>query len=248
MYVEKYKKKKNNQYTVTFSNHKQMDLYEEVILKYELLLKKEIDAQKLLDIISYNQECDVYYTALKYLKVKPRSKKEVHDFLVKKEFPPASLEKAILKLEKQGYIHDLNYANSYLNNQLITTSRGPNKIAYELEKKGISSEIISQVLLSYREEIELEKIRKLVTQMIRRNRNKSTLFLKRKIEQDLLYQGFHKKNIEQVLSEVSFQSDQAIYQREYDRLYQRLKNKYQGDTLEYQIKQRLYQKGFRNED
>lgn len=245
MQVEKYKKLRDGKYQVSFSNGREMALYEEVILKYELLLKKEIDAKKILEIMDYNQECDIYYTALKYLKTRIRSKKEVFDLLKKKDYSLDAINEVIEKLVKQGYINDYNYASSFLHEQFITTSRGPNKICYELEKKGISRDIIMDVMTSYTQEIELEKLDKIIRKMVKSNRNKSVLALKRKIEQDLLHQGFHKENINTIMENICFSDDRDIYRREYDKLYRKLSSKYSGDTLEYQIKQKLYQKGFR---
>ena len=43
MQISKYKKLKNNIYEVTLENDEKIKLYEDVILKEELLLKKEID-------------------------------------------------------------------------------------------------------------------------------------------------------------------------------------------------------------
>lgn len=248
MQVLKYKKKRDGKYLVSFSNGKEMEMYEEVILKYELLLKKEIDAKKILDIIAYNQECDVYYVALKYMKARLRSRLEVFDMLKRREYPLELIDKALNRLTEQGYLNDLNYASSFLHNQIITTSRGPKRVSYELEKKGISKEIIQEVMGAYNAEIELEKIEKIVRRMIASNRNKGNLLLKRKIEQELLHQGFHKQNIYTVLDSADFSDDKVLYQKEYDKLYRKLSKKYSGDALTFQIKQKLYQKGFRYED
>ena len=40
--------------------------------------------------------------------------------------------------------------------------------------------------------------------------------------------------------------DNDIYKQEYDKLYRKLSKKYEGKLLEYKIKEKLYQKGFRN--
>lgn len=248
MQVEKYKKKKSGIYTVTFSNGREMDLYEEVILRYELLLKKEIDARKLTELISFQEECDVYYVALKYIKARLRSCYEVSEFLKKRDYPQEFIDSAVSKLVDQGYLNDYQYASSFLHEQFITTSRGPNKIIYELTKKGIAKDIIEEVMSSYTKEVELEKIQKIVTRMIKSNHNKSVLMLKKKIEQDLLYQGFDRSNIFAVLANTSFPDDHSLYQKEYEKLYRKLSKKYSGDLLKHQMKQKLYQKGFRYED
>ncbi len=247
MKVEKYRKKRNGRYLVVFTNGREIELYEEVILKYELLLKKDIDPKSLIEIISFNEECHGYYIAINFLKSRARSKKEVIDMLRKQNCSDENITNTIAKLEKQGYLNDKKYANSFLNQQLLLTTRGPKKIAYELEKKGISKDIIQTTLVLYDNEIECEKIEKIVDKMIASNRNKSNLLLKKKMENDLLYQGFSKDNIDKVLNRTCFQSDQDLYQKEYDKLYKKLQRKYSGNMLEYQVRQKLYQKGFRYE-
>jgi len=245
VHVQKYKKMRDGKYRVLFSSGKELDLYEDVILKYELLFNRDIPADKVLEIMDYNQECDTYYVALKYLKTRFRSSREVFDMLKRKEYPVDLIQKALDKLEQQGYINDYNYAYSFLHDQLITTSRGPNKISYELEKKGIRRDLISEVMSGYTDEIEIEKITKIVHRMIKSNRSKGNLLLKKKIEQDLLRQGFHKENIYSVIADSSFSDEEDLYQREYEKVKRRLEKKYSGDVLNYKIKQQLYQKGFR---
>ena len=39
-----------------------------------------------------------------------------------------------------------------------------------------------------------------------------------------------------------------IIKKEYDRLFRKLCKKYEGEELKYQIKNRLYQKGFSSDD
>ena len=68
-----------------------------------------------------------------------------------------------------------------MHHKLITTSNGPFKIKNELLKKGVSSAIIDEVLDQYDLETQLEKIRKIVSKMIRSNRNKSNQVLRKKI-------------------------------------------------------------------
>ena len=43
MKIQKYEKKKNGMYQVFFDNGYDVDLHEEIILKYGLLIKKEAD-------------------------------------------------------------------------------------------------------------------------------------------------------------------------------------------------------------
>ena len=102
MKVQSYKKKKPNIYDVTFDNNQTISLYDDIILKYELLINNNIDPKKLETIINDNNQRDAYYKSLKYLSIKMRSKKEIVEYLKKKEFDRKSIDYAINKLYEDG--------------------------------------------------------------------------------------------------------------------------------------------------
>lgn len=243
MKIEKYKKLKNGKYELTLENLEKIQLYEDTILKYELLLKKEIN-NELTSILKFDKECEVYYIALKYIKTRTRSKKEIYDNLALKNYNKEDIVNTIQKLEKQGYINDLFFAKSFLNNKLITTSNGPLKIKKELIKKGIKPEIIDEVLKDYDSDIQKEKIKKIMNRMIKSNKNKSIRMLKMKIITDLISQGFFKADIEYVMNEIEFKEDENLAAKEYEKFYKKLSRKYSGEELEFKIKQKMFQKGF----
>lgn len=246
MKIKKYSKKKNGKYELILDKGEPLELYEDTILKYQLLLKSNIQSD-LASILKYDKSCEVYYIALKYLKVKLRSKIEVEKYLIDQDYSKEDILAVLEKLEKQGYLNDLSYAKSFLHHKLITTSNGPFKIKNELLKKGVSSAIIDEVLDQYDLETQLEKIRKIVSKMIRSNRNKSNQVLRKKIISDLICQGFQKENIEEIIKEVGFHNDRAIANKEKEKLYLKLSKKYQAEELEFQVRKRMIQKGFHNE-
>ena len=158
--IEKFKKRPNGLYTLYFDNFNTYDFYEEIILKYELLITKSIDENELDQILKDNKNYECYYQALKLLKRMIKTKQEIIKYLKDKDFNKESIEMSIKKLEEQGYINDQNYAKSYVHNCIITTTKGPNKIASELEKKGVTSNDYEEALEEYTSSLEKEKVEK----------------------------------------------------------------------------------------
>lgn len=109
---------------------------------------------------------------------------------------------------------------------------------------GVDSDSISNALVVFNDEVELEKIKKLVLKQIKTNSNKGEYLLKQKIFYNLSNLGYSKSLIQSVLDDVSF-NDSSLREKEYNKLYNKLSKKYSGSELEYRIKQGLYQKGFR---
>lgn len=248
MKILKYKKKRNGQYEIELESGTSMVLYEEVILKYELLLKKSIDQKMLDEILQANYEYDVYYTALKSLKSRFKSTHDLKEFLLKREYPRESIDKAIDKLTLQGYLNDRSFAKAYLNNQMITTSKGPEKLRKELLAKGVSFDIISEELEVFTKEEQVEKITKVANRLIKSNRTRGGAVLKQKILNDLVQLGYDQGIVNEVINDLDFLDTSDIRKREYDKLYRKYSRKYSGRELELKIKEKLYQKGLYYED
>ena len=248
MKIIKYKKGSKGLYKVELEDGRCLSLYEEVILKFNLLLKKEIIDSDFSDIEKYNLECDVYYVALNSLKSRFKSVYDTREFLLKKEYPLDLVEMAVDKLVSQGYLNDRSYAKGFINNKMVTSNMGPNKIKKELLEHRISLEIIDEELFVFDIDIQLEKINKVVDKLIRSNHTRGGVVLKKKITNDLIMLGYDVDLINRVLVDYDFSNDSDMVKKEYDKLYKRLSRKYSGKELEYKIKEKLYQKGLYYEE
>ena len=244
MKIEKFKKRPNGLYTLYFDNFNTYDFYEEIILKYELLITKSIDENDLEQILKDNKNYECYYQALKLLKRMIKTKQDIIKYLKDKDFNKESIEMSIKKLEEQGYINDQNYAKSYVHNCIITTTKGPNKIASELEKKGVTSNDYEEALEEYTSSLEKEKVEKLISKKIKSNHNKSAKILKQKLSLDLINNGFHQDIVKEVLNNTKIEENAEIVKKEYQKYYNKLSKKYSGKELEYKLKQKMYSLGF----
>ncbi len=243
MKIDKYKRMNNGIYRVYLENGLIIDLYEDVILKENLLINSAIDENDIKRIKLINDSYDCYYKAIEFLKVSLKTEKEVREKLKKLGFRVEDIDITVERLKKQGYIDDLKYANAFLNTKLLTTSYGPFKIRMELEKKGVVSNIIDDVLKKYDENEQKNKITKIVEKQVKANRNKGNNYLKKKIKIDLCNQGFFPNVVNQVLDNTNFGDDSIIREKEYQKIKARLSRKYSGMELEYKIRERLMQKG-----
>ena len=246
--IIKYKKGTKGKYKVFLDNDNTLVLYEDVILKYNLLLTKELDEKTMIEVDKYNQECDVYYTALSSINNRFKSVYELKQALLNKEYPLDLVNKAIDKLLDQGYLNDRMFARSYINNQMITTNKGPHKIMKELADKKIDQEIIKEEIEIFTDEEQSIKIKKLIEKGIKTNHNRGGVVLKQKIYNDLKQAGYDISLINNIISEYSFDNDKEIAKKEYDKLYRKYSRKYSGYELEAKIKEKLYQKGLKYEE
>lgn len=248
MKIVKYKKGSKGRYKVYLEDGKELSFYEEVILKFNLLLSKEINDDTLMLADQYNQECDVYYVALHNLESHYKSVYELREWLKRKEYPEELIEKAIDKLMEQGYLNDEMYAKSYVNTQMITTNKGPYRLKRELEEKKITPEIIENALGNYTEEEQEARIRKVIDKSLHSNHNKGGIVLKQKIYSQLQILGYDVFLINSIISQYSFSNNPEMVKKEYEKLKRKYSRKYEGEMLEKVIKEKLYLKGLRYEE
>lgn len=243
MEILKYKKMANGCYKIDITGYGDIQLHEETILKYELLLKKNITSILIQEIIDFDKTWDVYYAGLKLLKARFRSTKELKELLIRKEYPTNLVNDTIDKLIKQGYLDDRSFARGYINNQILTSSRGPLRIKKELLNKGVSIDIVNDEISAFTSDLQIEKIDKIIKIALKSNRNRGGNVLKNKIINDLVSSGYDISLINKVISDYEFDNNLEIAKKEYEKLLKKYERKYSGRELDYKIREKLYQKG-----
>ncbi|MDO8885428.1 RecX family transcriptional regulator [Candidatus Oleimmundimicrobium sp.] len=95
---------------------------------------------------------------LNYLKYRPRSTKEVVDYLKRKSYGQKLIEKVIKYLENFGYLDDLLFARIWIESRKEGKSLSRNRLKSELLLKGVNANLIEKELNSIYPEEEEEKI------------------------------------------------------------------------------------------
>lgn len=242
MKIEKYKYLGNGRYKV-FIDKEEYIIYEDIILKYNILSKDNVDKKDLDLYLKDNQFFEAYYKAVSYINVKLRSSKEIDKYL-SKDFSKQIVFDVIEKLKKDGYLNENVYAEAYINDQINLKIVGPVKIKKDLINLGISSSIIDNHMVCYTKNMQYDKIRKIIEKEIRLNKSKSSFMLKNKILKNLVDKGFYNDDIVYCMNDYDF-DDSDVYKIEYEKIYDKLSKKYSGKVLEYKVKEKLYQKGFK---
>lgn len=242
MKIGKYTKLKDNRYSIKIDDLT-IKLYDDVIVKFELLRLKEIDESLFKEITEYNDKLEAYYKSLKYITRKLRTEKEIYKYL-EKDYDKEVILETIDRLKKMGYLNKEVYLKSYITDQLNMYLVGPNRIRKDLVSLGYKEEEFNQMIDDIDDDIWFQKIEKLVKKKIASNRNLGNSKLKEKISFDLSNLGFYKWMIEEVIHNSEFKDNSSILEKEYNKFYNKLSKKFDGSTLDYQVRIKLIQKGF----
>jgi len=241
MEILKYKKINNYEYEVALDNGSKLKLYDEIILKYGLLLNKDLDFKTLTLITKKNAGLDAYYLALKYLSKKMRSRLEIEHYLAQKQYPLKTINQTIIRLEDKGYLNEKQFIKSFINDQLTLTNHGPIKIKYQLVKLGVPEELID-INADFS-----EKLQYLINKKVKLNHKLNTNALKNNITNYLINLGYEKEMFTPYLDSIST-NDQALIKKDYQLLVNKYQKKYPANKLNLFIKDKLYRKGYSAEE
>ncbi len=239
MHINKFKKVGKNKYKIIFDNT-ELTLFEDIILKYDLLIKKDINEYLFDEIINENSYYDAYDKALSYIEAKLRTKKEIIDYLNKKGFDEKYIEYAIEKVEKLGLLNDDVYVQAYVNDKINLTLDGPYKIRNNLLNLDISEEVINKYLNKIDNNIWSEKLDKVINKKKKLMNSKSYYIFMNKLRNNLYSLGYEKELIDEKLSNIKYDSN-AI-----DKDFEKACKKYKDDKNK--IISSLIRKGYSYEE
>ena len=242
MKIIKYKKMSNNRYKVFLEDGSNIILYEDIIIKYELLLTKKID--NISQIRKDNNNYAVYDMALKYINIKMRCEKEIRNYLEKKGIDDDLINVTISKLKDKGFLNERLYVRCYISDKIRLNKEGINKIKNELLKLDIDKNIIEEEIENADTSEMNSNLGKLIDKKINSNKSYAGDVLKLRILNEFINKGYNKEEILEILSNKEL-SNNDIYEKEYNKLYNKYSKKYSGSELEYIINNKLYQKGLK---
>lgn len=247
MKILKFKKVTKDKYKVYLENNDIITLYEDIIIKNNLLLTKELSYEQIDELQRQNNDYGSYDIALKYISIKMRSEKEIKDYLIKKGISEFNVERIIDKLKGNGYIDDIKYANAYIKDQLNLSNNGPYKIKSNLINLGIDEDIIDELIYKIDKDIIKDKLTKLINKQLKIKKGSKNM-LKLKLVTYFCNLGYDKEMILNILNNSNITTDLDLLKKEYNKLYSKYSKKYEGKELSNFIEQKLYKKGYTKEE
>lgn len=88
----------------------------------------------------------VFERAVRFLSYRPRSQVEVERHLQRKDVAEDVIGDVIVRLQRDKYLDDEEFARFWLENRERFRPRGRRALRYELRQKGVSDEIITRLL------------------------------------------------------------------------------------------------------
>lgn len=222
MKINKYKKVGKNKYKVYFDNN-EIILFEDVILKYDLLLLKDVSLELLDKIIDENKFYEAYDMSLNYIETKMRNKSEIIKYLKRKDYSDELINKVISKLVDLKILDDKLYIQAFINDKINLSNDGPYKIKKSLLELEFNENDIDNYLNNFDESIWENKLIKIVNKKKRLMDNKSYYMFITKLKNDLFNLGYDKYMIDNILVNIKYESN--ALEKDYNRALKKYNDK-----------------------
>ena len=246
MKIVRYKKMSKGRYKLTLDNT-ELILYEDVILKNDLLRTSNINLELLEKVMKENVYYEIYNMALTYIEIKMRTSKEIKDYLNKKNFNTKLIDEVLDRLNKEGYLNEEKYIDAFVNDKVNLTNWGPYKIKKSLLDLEQDETLINNKLNTINENIWNGKIEKIINKKLNSLKNKSNYMIKNKLKIDLYNLGYDNNSIEENLNNLNLNNNENI-KKEYSKAYNKYSKKYMDQELYQKVKSYLYRKGYKIEE
>lgn len=211
--------KRQNRYSVYVNGSYAFSLHEHQLVGSKLRTGVVLTNEELENFANESQFGKAYERALNYVMIRPRSEKEINDYLVRtflypkpkvftdksgqRHIKPQTVDKeqtrhminrVVERLQEKGYINDESFARVWVQSRQHTKKTSVRKLQQELQQKGVGAEIIATVLQKQNDN-EVENLRELIKKKKRLPRYQDNL----KLMQYLARQGFRYDDIKECL-------------------------------------------------
>jgi regulatory protein len=105
-----------------------------------------LEAERIATLQAADADESAYQRALRLLRMRDRSESELRTHLQRRKTPEDVVERTLARLRQRRHTDDRRFTRSWVQNRTDFRPRGRRALAWELQRKGISSEIVQSEL------------------------------------------------------------------------------------------------------
>ncbi|HEY5983440.1 MAG TPA: RecX family transcriptional regulator [Anaerolineales bacterium] len=117
-----------------------------VILAAGLKVGHALDQARIESLQAKDADEIAYQRALRLVSLRERSEAELRTFLRKHKTPDEVLERTLARLREHQHADDAHFAQAWVENRSAFRPRGRRALAWELRRKGVSTEVAETVI------------------------------------------------------------------------------------------------------
>lgn len=138
--------KQQGQFSVHLDDGRQLDVHEDVLVKYRLLKGEKLDDAAIRRIHQEESAQEAIQQALRWLSTRARSEHELAQGLRQKGYSPKIIQQALNRCRELGMMDDRAFARQLTSHRTRIQRKGRRLIEQELKQRGIDQEDIVHAL------------------------------------------------------------------------------------------------------
>ena len=202
-------KRNKDRFNVFLDGHFAFGISASLLFENQLKVGKVLEEEEIVKILQKEELSKLTDQVLHFLSYRPRSEKEITDYLIKKIAAKENIKyhqaknsplvaQIIEKLKRYKYINDLEFAKWFISSRIKSKPKGVRLLKLELFKKGIDKNIAEIVLPKNLNQKELAK--KAIEKKIKKWQKLPPLELKKKVYSYLAGRGFNWEIIQEIVA------------------------------------------------
>lgn len=173
----------------------------EIVYKYGLEIDMDIDEGYIEDVLKMEEQDRANNYAIKLLSYRWRAEKEIKDKMREKGYEVDIIDSTIDYLYDQNLLNDKRFAETFTRDKMNFNKWGSYKIKQELYTKGISRNVVDEVLEEYGDD-EYERALELARKKITSYKNDDRNAIYRKLGGFLQRKGYSYDCVSRILKEL----------------------------------------------
>lgn len=192
--------KKKERFNIFLDGRYAFSLAQETVVKEKLKIDQNISLEEIQKLVKEGEYSLLFDKTLKFLSFRPRSVKEIEQYLTKKQAGEETQKMILQKLSLLNFIDDSAFAKWWIEQRSNFSPRGIALLKMELRQKGICREIIDEVIHNNEQPIdEKNEAIKLAEKKFKMVKNLPLNEAKTKLYGFLARRGFSYTVIEEVI-------------------------------------------------
>ncbi|MBH5316565.1 RecX family transcriptional regulator [Paenibacillus sp. GSMTC-2017] len=214
--VRRDKEEKRRYLIFTEAEEPVLSVHEDIMVRFRLM-KGQLITKSLIEEIRFEDgRYRAYAMAIFYLGTKPRTRKQIGDYLHRKELDEQSIEYALDRLESEHLVDDEQYARQFATSRVRSGMKGRLLIKQELQQRGVPKEAAADAVSELDRESELaaaialaaKKSRSLKGETVKRRQKLTGFLLRRGFPSDIVREAI--KSVEWDTSEDDNEEDDCV--------------------------------------
>jgi regulatory protein len=190
-----------------------LSVHEDILIRYRLTKGQLVTEAQTDEIRMEDERYRAYVMAIAYLGARPRTRKQIEQYLNRKFFESDNIQYALDRLEREHIVDDEQYARQFAVSRLKNSLKGRRFIKQELQQRGVSKIAAEEAIGLLDQKVELASAKKAAEKKWRSLKGE-TFERKRKLMGYLMRRGFPGDIVKEVIKSIDLDGEDESFEED----------------------------------